>query len=220
MTRLVTLYNGNGSQHYAFHESQFSRGFGEILHQTNLDALEPSAVDGLLIPSRMHLGTLAAHADTVRAVLRAGGHLVLFGKRHLPLFEDLRFDPRPTNFWWWMEPDADSGLRFPRPQHPFFSHVPPEDCEWHFHGVFDPPSCAEVLIEDVRGGAVVYMDEETYEGTLFAACLDPIYHFGSRFMPATERFLAGFLPWLQTRIGTGQAKPDEKARYAGPSARP
>lgn len=26
--------------------------------------------------------------------------------------------------------------------------------------------------------------------------LDPMYHFGSYFMPATERFLDGLLPWL------------------------
>jgi hypothetical protein len=26
--------------------------------------------------------------------------------------------------------------------------------------------------------------------------LDPLSHFGSHFMPATERFLDGFLPWL------------------------
>ncbi|MDF2725451.1 MAG: hypothetical protein K0Q59_5128, partial [Paenibacillus sp.] len=33
-------------------------------------------------------------------------------------------------------------------------------------------------------------------GTLLLTTLDPEYHFGSYFMPATERFLDGFLSWL------------------------
>jgi hypothetical protein len=53
-----------------------------------------------------------------------------------------------------------------------------------------------VLIEDVEGDAVLYVDRETWTGQTLVTTLDPTYHFGSHFMPATDRFLSGFLPWL------------------------
>lgn len=51
---------------------------------------------------------------------------------------------------------------------------------------------------DARGlGSVLYVDTVTPQGTLVVAALDPFYHHGSYFMPATTRFLDGFLPWLR-----------------------
>jgi hypothetical protein len=35
---------------------------------------------------------------------------------------------------------------------------------------------------------------------MLITCLDPISHFGSYFMPATERFLDGFLPWVSAEL--------------------
>ena len=43
---------------------------------------------------------------------------------------------------------------------------------------------------------MLYVDEVSTPGTLVVTTLDPMSHFGSYFMPATERFLDGFLPWL------------------------
>ena len=43
---------------------------------------------------------------------------------------------------------------------------------------------------------MLYVDRISTPGTLVVATLDPMSHFGSYFMPATERFLDGFLPWL------------------------
>ncbi|WP_240137442.1 hypothetical protein [Salinigranum salinum] len=74
--------------------------------------------------------------------------------------------------------------------------MPPDDCRWHFHGSFDPPADAHVLIEDDAGGAVLYTDDSTWAGDTLVTTLDPTYHYGSYFMPATDRFLSGLLPWL------------------------
>jgi hypothetical protein len=46
------------------------------------------------------------------------------------------------------------------------------------------------------GAAVFYVDRVSAPGTLIVTTLDPLYHYGAHFMPATERFLDGFLPWL------------------------
>ena len=50
------------------------------------------------------------------------------------------------------------------------------------------------------GGVVLYIDRVSTRGTLLVTCLDPIAHFGSYFMPATERFLDGFLPWVRAEL--------------------
>ena len=63
-----------------------------------------------------------------------------------------------------------------------------------------PPEGAEVLVELPTGEALLYVDRVTTAGTLVVATLDPISHYGSYFMPATERFLDGFLPWAARTV--------------------
>ena len=53
-----------------------------------------------------------------------------------------------------------------------------------------------MLISCEDGGAVLYVDHVSTPGTLVVTSLDPMYHFGSCSMPATGRFVDGFLPWL------------------------
>jgi hypothetical protein len=107
----------------------------------------------------------------------------------------VRWEHRPTNYWWWLEPGAELGLRAPNPDHELFDRLSLRDCTWHYHGVLDPPKGAEVLVTLASGEALLYVDQVTTAGTLIVATLDPISHYGSYFMLATERFLDGFLPW-------------------------
>lgn len=46
------------------------------------------------------------------------------------------------------------------------------------------------------GGSLMYVDKVSTNGTWIVTTLDPDFHFGSYFMPATEHFLMGFIPWL------------------------
>lgn len=68
---------------------------------------------------------------------------------------------------------------------------------WRLHGHFDPPEGAEVLATDRDGLALFYVDDVSTPGRLVVTSLDPIYHHGSHFMPATTRFLDRFLPNLK-----------------------
>ncbi|MEY7850630.1 hypothetical protein AB7C87_15690 [Natrarchaeobius sp. A-rgal3] len=197
MRTLATLYSGSAPQRRTFVESEYARFFDEVLPLRKLAETDLSAFDGLFVPSRLHIGELTARAPQLRSFLDDGGTIATFGQQPEPWLPDLEWTYRPTNFWWWLEPDGDSGLRFPRPTDEFFDYVPPADCEWHFHGSFDPPREARVLIRDDTGGAVLYVDDRNWDGTAIVAALDPTYHFGSYFMPATDRFLSGFLPWLR-----------------------
>ena len=145
----------------------------------------------------MHHGLLEAGARRVLDLLDAGGTVIAFsGGEPLPEFlPGVRWEHQPTNFWWWLEPGAELGLRTPDPDHPLFRHLGLGDCTWHYHGVLHPPEGAEVLVELPTGEALLYVDRVSTPGTLVVATLDPISHYGSYFMPATERFLDGFLPW-------------------------
>lgn len=53
-----------------------------------------------------------------------------------------------------------------------------------------------MLVTLPDGKALLYVDEVSSPGTLVISTLDPLSHYGGYFMPATERFLDGFLPWL------------------------
>ena len=50
-----------------------------------------------------------------------------------------------------------------------------------------------MLVELRPGEALLYVDEVTTPGRLVVATLDPWSHFGSHFMPATERFLDAYV---------------------------
>jgi len=197
VTELAALYGGSAPHRRTLLESEYARFFDDVIYLLDLAETDLAPFDGLFVPSRLHIGRLNEHGEQFRAFLENGGDVVAFGQQPDPWLPEVEWTHRPTNFWWWLDPDGDSGLRFPCPDHPFFAHVPPDDCVWHFHGSFDPPEGADVLIEDDRGGAVLYVDRGTWPGRTILATLDPTYHFGSHFMPATDRFLSGFLPWLR-----------------------
>lgn len=196
MRRLAALYGGSASHHRGLHEPKYRRYFAAVIYLRDLAADDLAAYDGLLIPERLHAPTLRAAAPQIVALLARGGAVIAFGEQPDPWLPGVRWEHRPTNFWWWRDPLAPSGLVAPDPAHPFLRAVPLADATWHQHGVFAPPDGAETVIATTDGAAVLYIDRATTAGTLLVTSLDPLYHYGSYFMPATERFLDGFLPWV------------------------
>jgi len=83
---------------------------------------------------------------------------------------------------------------------------------WHYHGTFRPPPGAVTLISATAGGAALYIDQASTPGTLVVAALDPMSHYGSYFMPATERFLDAFLPWLAEGGLSGNSLTDSNSK--------
>jgi hypothetical protein len=57
-----------------------------------------------------------------------------------------------------------------------------------------------VLVVNERQLPILYVDEVTTKGRMVVTSLDPFYHHGSHFMPATTRFLDGFLPWVREHL--------------------
>ncbi|GAA2561651.1 hypothetical protein GCM10010210_40200 [Pseudonocardia hydrocarbonoxydans] len=196
---LAAVHSGSAPHHRALTTPQYARHLtGGLLYLPDLARTDLTGYDAVVLPERMHRGLLTAAAPRLHELLDAGGTIVAFaGGEPLPEFlPGVRFDPRPTNFWWWLEPGAGLGLRTPSPEHPLFEHLSLRDCTWHYHGALTPPAGAQTLVALPSGEALLYVDRVSTPGTLVVSTLDPLTHFGGHFMPATERFLDGFLPWL------------------------
>lgn len=196
---LAAVYGGSAPHHRALTMRKYARHLtGGLLYLPELADTDLTGYDGVVLPERMHRGLLTAAAPRLRELLEAGGTVVTFaGGEPLPDFlPGVRFDPRPTNYWWWLEPGADLGLASPSPDHALFDHLSLRDCTWHYHGALTPPEGAETLVALPTGEALLYVDRVSTPGTLVVATLDPLSHYGGHFMPATERFLDGFMPWL------------------------
>ncbi|MFN3938131.1 MAG: hypothetical protein ACK4KW_11195 [Gemmobacter sp.] len=159
-------------------------------------ALRPD--DILFVPCRTPPQRLIPLRPVFAAHLAGGGTVVAMGESRSDLWlPGLAFTPCETNWWWWLTPGADLGVRIARPDHPLMAGLRQADVTWHLHGHFDPPPGAEVLIRDGAGRAILYEDRATTPGRLIVTALDPCYHHGSHFMPATTRFLDAFLPVLR-----------------------
>lgn len=202
MRRLAAIYGGSAPHHRALNEPKYTRWLAGTVYLPDLPRADLDGFDAVLVPERLHAPTLAASAGNLKAVLDRGGMVVLFGDQ--PVYGELPvgwlpgvdWEHRPTNFWWWREPGAASPLTGHHPGHDLWRYSTLDQITWHYHGVFRPPAGALTLISATEGGAVLYIDQVSTPGTLVVTALDPMSHFGSYFMPAAERCLDAFLPWL------------------------
>ncbi|WP_232699669.1 hypothetical protein [Brevibacillus daliensis] len=196
MRKIAVLYSGNSHQHRTFYEPKYKAYLHKIVYLPELSSTTLDDVDVLIVPSQLHQRQVSKNLDIIMGVVNRGGTIVALGAQSQNWFPGHNWEFRPTNFWWWLEKDAKSGLILRQPEHDLFRYINLLDATWHYHGVFFPPVGAETLIEVDGDGAIMYIDKVSTPGTLIMTTLDPEYHYGSYFMPATERFLTGFLPWL------------------------
>jgi len=171
--------------------------FDAAVRPDDLADVDLGRYDALLVPCRTPSHQMVPHTAQLRAYLDSGGTIVATGESHseewLP---GISFTPVPTNWWWWLDPAGDLGVRVAKPEHPLFRRLSQADVTWHLHGWFVVPDGAEVLAVDGDRRPILYIDEVTTAGRMILTTLDPFFHHGSHFMPATTRFLDGFLPWL------------------------
>ncbi|TBL76083.1 hypothetical protein [Paenibacillus thalictri] len=196
MRKIAVLYSGSSHQHRTFTEPKYAEYIAELLYLPKLAQADLSRFDVLIVPSQLHQEQVTRHMNQIQGFLDSGKTVVALGGQHQDWFPGHHWEFRATNFWWWLEPGAKSGLVMTQPEHDLFRYINLEDATWHYHGVFFPKTEVESLIEIENDGSIMYVDKKSTPGTLILTTLDPEYHYGSYFMPATERFLDGFLPWL------------------------
>lgn len=181
--------------------ARYAHMFDSIIRPEDLADTDLSAFNVVLVPCRTPADRMVPHAAQLRAYLDQGGTIVATGESDSHLWlPEIRFTPQPTNFWWWLTPGADLGVRVTAPEHGLFTYLTEKDCTYHLHGWFDVPEGAEVLVVNESAKPILYIDEVTTKGRMVITSLDPFYHHGSHFMPATTRFLDGFLPWVRNAL--------------------
>lgn len=205
--RVAAVYNGSAGHHRSLTEPKYARWISELIYLPDFPGADLSQYGCLILPERLHQGVMEKARPKLLDFLEAGGTLVLFGdqpvygKQPVGWLPGISWVDRSVNYWWWRDPGASSGLAAHLPEHSLWSRLGLSDATWHQHGAFHAPAGAEVLITNEEGLAVLYVDRVSSPGTLVVLSLDPMYHYGSYFMPATERFLDGFLPWLACDLG-------------------
>ena len=203
---LTVLDGGTFYHHAAIHGPRYHGLFDKTIYILDLTPEALAGTTFLIIPDRVNPDVLRARRSVLIEFVQQGNTLAVLGENQVETWlPGVRWSSRPTNFWWWLERNAMPQQRLVSPQHEFFSAVPFSDTIWHFHGVLTPPAGAETLIDVPAdpegrdsGGSLLYDDHVTTAGRLIVSTLDPFYHHGSNFMPATTKFLDGFLPWAKT----------------------
>ena len=196
MRNIAVIYSGNAPHHRTFNEPKYRKYIKELIYFPDFLDTSLEGFDVLIVPSQLNEKLLMSAKGKIHDFAERGGIVVAFGPQPWNWLPNQNWEDQETNFWWWLEKGAKSGLVLSSPDYDLFNYITLADATWHQHGVFWPVKGAQILIEKEDGGAVMYIDKVSTKGTWLITTLDPDYHFGSYFMPATERFFDGFFPWI------------------------
>lgn len=197
----IGLVDGGMAYHFdSYDRPPFKGAFDRIIYLRDLPLADLSDIDILIIPCRTNPHWLSLVTLQLQAFMRSGGTLAVMGEtRPDTWLPDVGYAPIETNFWWWLEEGADLGLRMCAPGHSVNDYISREAATYHLHSSFTPLGKNQVsLIETREGESLMFEDLKSYApGRLVATTLDPFFHHGQFFMPATTEFLKGLLPWLK-----------------------
>ncbi|MEM6730816.1 MAG: hypothetical protein AAF658_04630 [Myxococcota bacterium] len=200
MTAIAAIDAGLSYHTRTLREPPFDRYFGRLIPLRELSGASLGDLPLLMIPCRTHGARLARVRDQLAEYVEGGGTLVVMGETHPQLFLDgVEFTREKTNYWWWLDPDGQLGVERSALEHPLVSSLKEEDLNWHVHGTLLLSEPSQTLLRwesEAHPGDSVMSLQPRGRGQLLLTTLDPIYHHGSGFMPATTRFLSAFLPAL------------------------
>lgn len=177
----------------------------DMLYLRELDRYRLDDYGAIVIPDFSDEGLLRRHADRINAYLAGGGFLIVFEParidRWLTAVKVTWFDRRTVDWKWWMKPGGRLEVYQPEPRHGMAEAIPLADMSWHFMGAYEfVEGATPILNIDDDEGCLMFDIRLPSGGRLIASTLDPHWHNGHRFMPATTRFLDGFYPWLSAEL--------------------
>ena len=198
--RIVVPSSGNYYHIHSLEGEAYSHAFDVITTPEELGIiLIPT--DILWVPCRTPAQRMIAQKPVIAKHLENGGTVIALGESRSDLWLDhITFHETPTNWWWWLDEKADLGVRVTDPKHPLMKDMTTQDVTWHLHGWFEPPAGAQILARNGDNRPILYVDDVSTNGRMIISSLDPMFHHGSHFMPATTRFLDRFIPNLKAMI--------------------
>ena len=196
MATMAALDGGTYYHQRTLHEPPFAPFFDATLYVRDAPNADLEHFDILFLPCRLNADLLCPLGGRLAAFMAGGGTLVAMGGTYPERWlSGLDATPVDTNFWWWLDPDAELGVRTTG-QGGLGDYLDREALTWHVHGFYTLGPGQLSLVE--ADGACIMFEERRGAGRLIATSLDPCYHHGSYFMPATTRCLEGLLPWLKS----------------------
>lgn len=165
--KIAGLFSGVHFQRGFYEDQEFRDAFA-IVPVVELAGLDLDRFPAIWVPRESNQAMLARWRDKLEAYLAQGGTLVTFEEANQPWLRGLDWRPRRV--------DVET---LALADHPLLAELAPDQVRWHAHGVFEPPPGAAVLIGAAEGGAVLYLDEQTWApGRVLAGTLDPDCHAG------------------------------------------
>lgn len=190
MRRVAVLEGGTYFHDFSICDPKVAHLIDRSVYLRDMRSEDLEGMDVLILMSRLNPDLLDEKKEMILAFRRGGGQLIVLADNHVEdWMEDVRHVSTEVNFWWWLEPNADSGLQIEAPHHPIFRYMDAKAVVWHYHGMFVCPDEAVSIVRCREGGSIFY---EQPDGTLLTT-LDPDFHHGSFFMPSSTLFWHGLL---------------------------
>lgn len=206
MPRQAVISAGVAYHHGLIQPGELLAGL-DVIELGRLSEVDLNRYDLLVVPRSTDGEVLRARRYQIARFLDHGGVLLAFGELWADWFPGCRWEEECAEDVWEPVIVAD---------HPLVAGYQPHDLHWHparerwcCHGHLRAPAGAEVLVQNARGDAWLYVDRATTNGVIVASSnLDPDTHafHGS----ATARsFFLRLLDWARAEAARA---PERRAR--------
>lgn len=182
--KIAGLFSGAYFQKGFYEDPEFGSRFA-VLPAGELAAVDLEDYAALWIPRESNQDVLVANREKLAWYLENGGTIVCF--------DEVNQAWLPAGSWEQRSAAMDT-IRVS--EHPMVAHLTTDEVSWHSHGLYSDYLGATVLIDDSKGGVILFLDDTSYAGTLIAGTLDPDCHVGFG-TETTRPLMRAILEWLQ-----------------------
>ncbi|MCD6167840.1 MAG: hypothetical protein J7J33_00835 [Caldisericia bacterium] len=172
--RIGAIYSGISYQHAVLNRNEYAQKI-EMLPVCDLSKIELSRYAILIFPRGTDQEIVYAEREKIKKFLQYKGIVVSFG--------EVTKEWLPGCRWGGVKPEDDGPLLIKK-NHPVLKGLRPDDLHWHkgatgwcCHGHFVAPAGAEILVTNMLGDPIMYIDRQSTKGVILAASqLDAICH--------------------------------------------
>lgn len=197
------IITGGSSHHQHFFTNKngkYGKFFDKKIYLLDLKDESLEDFDYVVMASRLHPKFVLENKQKLLDYLQKGGNLVIFPDLCEQLFDFIKYEFSPVNFWWWILPGADLYLYKVDEKADFWRFLELRECKWHYHGIFKHDDKTQKIIADSLGFSVLCKDAHHFKGSIYFSALDPDFHLGQGFMPTTEPFFDKLMEWIEFDI--------------------